>query len=71
MGKIDHRNGGSLEWVANLEPPGNFAFTVVLGEVLIDNWSYHGECVKLTVSRGRNPCSLPVIIGIEDDIYGS
>jgi hypothetical protein len=34
MGKIDHRNGGSLEWVANLEPPGNFAFTVVLGEVL-------------------------------------
>jgi hypothetical protein len=38
MGKSDHRTGGSLEEVANLEPPKpkqhwNFAFTVV-GEVL-------------------------------------
>jgi hypothetical protein len=54
MGRGDHRNGRSLEWVANLEPPWNFEFTVVLGEVLNQQLELLRRMRKIDGTRGRN-----------------
>ncbi|KAJ7823508.1 hypothetical protein B0H14DRAFT_2597869 [Mycena olivaceomarginata] len=65
----DHCNGGLLEWVANLEPPRNFAFKVVLGEVLNQQLELLRRMRKIDGTSRAEPHAL--IIGIEDDVYGS